>query len=211
MALRRSWICPLVVTIVLAVTAQSMASIVNIFSEYAPGKPYATWELVSTDWDNSTLSVAWKTSVPADSPFTLFDVKTFVIDVFILNDSLAVEPATYIGGGQWTYRGATATLSGADGFQEPDPNWEYIYTSTRRDNLDYPYVSLGDLAPGEEAIGQVQLSLGILPDYIRGVAPSSDDFATVNSVSTPEPSMLAIWLGLVAIGGLVWRRRRGAA
>jgi len=196
-----------------------MAALVNIFSDYAPGKPYATQGPVDGDWNfgDTTMTIKWRTDVPADSPYTLYDVKTFVIDLLVVvsdpDTVFAEKPATYIGGGQWTYGGVTATLTGASGLEIPDPSWVYLYTTTRQDGAAYPYESLGDLAPGESGFGEIQLAFsGPVPNDVLGFTVSSDDFARVNTAaSMPEPATFAIWLGLAMLGGLVWRGRRSAA
>lgn len=213
MAINKSRFCLLVATLFAVLTTQSSASIVNIFSKNASGKTYAEWDVTNSVFDGTTLTVEWKVSVPQESPYTLYDARTYLIDVSVLtSDPLGFGFAQYIGGGQWKYGDLIGTLSGASGIGSLDQDWKYIYTFTHQWSKPYPYVSLGDLAPGEEASGDVKLTWST-PNNFVWINFSSDDFATIpeptapDPPAMPEPSALAVWL-LMGVIGLAWRARR---
>lgn len=168
---------------------------VAFWEEYEPGKPYAVWDHIDTDWGDPTWVADIGATVPSESPYHLLGNKSYAIQIRINGAWL-----DYVGNGVWQVGDATATFQGADGYEQLDPSWFDFETPPDIEwDLAYPYVEVADLAPGDSDSWQYVWQWENQPSWYSALWRGA-----TFGFAVPEPTCLS----LLAVGGLAVMRRR---
>jgi hypothetical protein len=192
------------------------AELLNLWTEFEPGKPYL--EVVNLDWDyDGPTWWYWRSMrVHPDAPFALTDVQWWATGIWGEELGLTRVRFDYEAENLWRH----PRLTDWTGVYVPDvewrylePSWPYWYEQTDaytdwpdRFDLPYPYHDLGTLNPGDTFVVYQQWDFSNWPSSLHGqIGPS-----LILGSAIPEPgSVVLLSTGLLALllAGLTRRFR----